>query len=228
MRTNLKTAKAAQAILGLSLMVLMLGTVGCKKSSNDNSQQVAGRSARQGSGVIPNQQVNPQTGQVFTTQTAYVSTDANNGPAFQDALKSLVSGQLDPQFLGYTSPSEGVIIRAYIEVDQQGRVVPQNSRMSLEIRDQLSNQIDASGNRVPPITITLPATSGYAMNGQVQIMFQDSIGRIDIYGSYQNGGALSGQVWFANNRKFDGSNVSSQLMALGNFQMQTCGFFKCN
>jgi len=221
----------SRVVMGIGLAVIMLGAAGCKKSSNDNSQQVAARSARQSVAPAPvATQTNPTTGQVYTTQSAFVTTDAANSHAFQAALKSLVSGQMDPQFLGHTSPSDGVALRAYVEVDAQGRVVPQNSRLSLEIRDEFTNQSDSAGNRVPPITMTLPAVSGYAYNGQTQLVFQDSVGRIEIYGTFQSGpnASMTGQVWFANTKKFDGSAVTSQLVGLGNFQMQTCGFFKCN
>lgn len=216
-------------VLGAGLIFLMLGTVGCKKSSNDNSQQVTARNARAAAAPVPVNAVNPATGQV-TTATAYVTTDASNATAFQGAIKSLVSGQMDPQYVGYVSATDGVMIRAYVEVDAQGRVVPQNSRLSLEIRDEFTNQTDSSGTKIPPITMTIPATSGYAYNGQVQLVFQDSVGRIEIYGSFagqSGGGLMNGQVWFANNKKWDGSTTATTLTGLGNFQMQTCGFFRC-
>lgn len=216
-----------RTVLGAGLILLMLGTLGCKKSSNDNSQQVTARGARATAVPPPAQTVNPTTGQVSTTATAYVVTDGANAQAFQTALKSLVSGQMDPQYLGYVSPTDGVMLRAYVEVDAQGRVVPQNSRISVEIRDEFTNQTDSAGNRIPPVTMTLPASSGYAYNGQVQLVFQDSVGRIEIYGQFQNGGIMNGQLWFANTRNWEGSAVSTQLTALGNFQIQTCGFFRC-
>lgn len=216
-----------RTVLGAGLILLMLGTVGCKKSSNDNSQQVTARNARAAVTPPPAQTVNPATGQVHTTAIGYVVTDTANAQAFQGALKSLVSGQMDPQYLGYVSPTDGVMLRAYVEVDAQGRVVPQNSRLSLEIKDEFTNQSDSSGNRIPSVTMTLPASSGYAYNGQVQLVFQDSVGRIEIYGTFQQGGVMNGQLWFANNLKWDGSTVSTQLTGLGNFQIQTCGFFRC-
>lgn len=216
-----------RSILGASLLLLTLGLTGCKKSSNDNSQQVTARNGRTSVAPPPTQITNPQTGQTYNTGTAYLVTDAANATAFQSALKSLVSAQMDPQYLGYVSSTDGVMIRAYVEVDGQGRVVPQNSRLSIEIKDEFTNQTDSSGNRIPSVTMTLPASSGYAYNGQVQLVFQDSAGRIEVYGTFQNGSIMNGQLWFANSRKWDGSAVSSQLTGLGNFQVQTCGFFRC-
>lgn len=217
--------KMAAAVAGLAL--LFVSGAGCKKSSNDNTQAVQARDGR--ASVAPPTPIstNPQTGQTYTTASSYVTTDSGNNAAFQTALKSLVSGQMDPQYLGNVSATDGVILRAYIEVDQSGHVVPQTSRISIEIRDEYANQTDSAGNRIPPVTLTLPASSGYAYNGKAQLVFTDSIGRIEIYGSYSNGGSFSGNVWFANTRKFDGSTVNAQLSGLGNFQVQTCGFFKC-
>lgn len=224
---NSMTRNPVRVVLMTGLLLLTLGSVGCKKSSNDNSQQVTARNARQAATPVPNQTTNPATGQTTTTATTYVTTDAANATAFQGALKSLISGQMDPQYLGYVSPTDGVMLRAYVEVDSSGRVVPQNSRLSLEIKDEYTNQTDSSGNRIPSVTMTLPASSGYAYNGQVQLVFQDSVGRIEVYGTFQNGAVMSGQVWFANTKKWDGSSVSASLVGLGNFQIQTCGFFRC-
>jgi hypothetical protein len=223
------TAQHYKNILGAGLVLIMFGSVGCKKSSNDNSQSVAARSARQSvAPAITTNTVNPMTGQNYTSAaTAPVTTETANSTAFQAALKSLVSGQMDPQFLGYASPTDGVMLRAHVEIDAQGRVVPQNSRLSLEIRDEYTNQSDSSGNRIPPVTMTLPASSGYAYNGQIQLVFQDSVGRIEIYGTFQSGGIVNGQLWFANTKKWDGSSAATSLIGLGNFQVQTCGFFKC-
>lgn len=202
-------------------------STGCKKSSNDNTQQIRATAVRETVSPAPTTTTNPTTGVTSTTQTAFITTGAENSAAFQVAIKSLVSGQIDPKYVGYVSPTDGVIMRSYVEVDSSGRVVPQTSRISLEIRDEYTNQTDTEGNTVPPITMTLPASSGYGYNGQVQLLFQDGIGKFEVRGVYNNGGNLSGQFWFANTKKFDGSSASGVLTALGGFQIQTCGFFKC-
>lgn len=221
--------RGARGMLLMGLFLTLAVSAGCKKS-NDNSQQIAGRSAR-GSmmGAVPygQTQVNPQTGQVYQTQTAYVTTQASYSDSFQAQVQALVSGQMDPQYLGRVSPTDGVMIRAYVEVDQQGRVIPQNSKISIEIRDEYTNQRDSSGNVIGPVTMTVPAYQGYAYNGQLQLVFQDSVGQVAVVGAYQNGGILNAQFYFANSRRFDGTSVNMQMTALGNFQMQTCGFFRC-
>lgn len=211
----------SRQFLMLAMMTVMLTAVGCKKS-NDNTQSSARATGR--AATAPVTSATSASG----TQTTYVVADSNSSSAFQANIKNLVSAQLDPQYLGYVSPTSGVLLRAYVEVNTSGQVVTNTSRMTMEIYDEYTNQVDSSGNRIPPVTMTLPAVSGYGYNGQFQITFQDSFGRIEMYGNFNNGGALTGQVFFANYRNFDGTASSaSSLTGLGSFQVGTCGFFKC-
>lgn len=137
---------------------------------------------------------------------------------FNQAIQDFVSATMDPADLGYVSPLNGVVLRGYVELDTYGSVVPSRSMIEVEIRDEWAGKLQ-DGVTIPAIKVRLPAVSGTANSTQSQIRFEDSYGSITLIGSYTNGGKFEGEFRFENYNGTQGSNIA--------FEIQTCGFFRC-
>jgi hypothetical protein len=140
---------------------------------------------------------------------------------FNIAIKALVSASFDPSKLGYVNPQNGVFIQGFIDGNQNA-VNAYGSSLRIEIWDNYA----ASGQESAiPISFT-GARSAQISGNQINLVFEDQYGSIILTG-YINGNTITGDVSFRNNRSFD--NVSQPREGvLGNFEVPTCSFLKCN
>ncbi|MFN7727799.1 MAG: hypothetical protein ACK5P7_01445 [Bdellovibrio sp.] len=200
-------------MLPLLLLTLMAVSVGCNKKS-DNGAPITTRGARTNS--IPNQY--QAQGYFYTASTGRVYGNSYN---FEQATKTFLSPTISPESVGSIDTQNSVFLRGYVEVDYSGNVVPGRSTISIEIRDSYAGG-DDNGQTVPAINVNMAAVSGRAYGGQVNLIFRDNYSTVTMVGNFSNGSGgnqFTGQISFQNN------GASQQTW--GNFQIDTCGFFRC-
>lgn len=206
------------------LMVLATAlsfSVGCNKKK-DSAAPVTQRTAR-GTGPVNYQPQNSQ-GMYYTASTGQITVSAQYGNEFTSVVKALVSATVPTNWVGRIDPTSGVTFRGYVEVNSAGQVIPGNSSISITIRDEFTGQMDGS-QQIPPIYVNLPAVEGSAYNGQARIKFRDNYGEVTLVGQYV-GNQFTGTVSYANSANADGGSPHSSDY-MGNFRIETCGFFRC-
>lgn len=140
---------------------------------------------------------------------------------FNIALKALVSASFDPSRLGYVNPQNGVFIQGFIDANQN-TVNAYNSTLRIEIWD---NYATSGQDSAIPISFS-GARSAQISGNQMNLVFEDQYGAIVLTG-YINGNTITGDISFKNYRSFD--NVSQPREGvLGNFEVPTCSFLRCN
>jgi len=194
----------------------------CQKGTN-NSGEMRHRSGRgQGTSFNMPGPFQTQIGQnnfVYSQARGRIFSDARYSSEFNGALRALVSASMDSQDLGHVNPLSGVKLKGYVELDNQGRLLPSTSQIVIEIHDEFTSQIQ-NGISIPPIQIAVMGESGFASGSQVQLKFQDQYGWIFLTGSYTDGGRFSGFLSFQNSNGRAGEGLS--------FEVETCGFFRCH
>lgn len=219
----------SRSIKAISLIVLVAFSAGCAKS-NDNDQPIQDRTSR-GLYTPPAPQVDSATGRQIPVETSYVVGSNSDPAAYQAMIKNLVLPQIDPQYLGNVDSSTGVVMEAFVSLNKvNGSVIPSQSRVVLQIRDEYTGAVDSgSGQPIPPVTMVIAGASGTYSGGALRMLFQDCAGQVEIQGSV-SGQYFTGNVFFTNNKKADCSTSlpgAPQRYFLGTFQVQTCGFMTC-
>jgi len=209
--------------MALFMAVSMLGLSACNKN-NANQSASTGRSNR-GSPLAM-----PQQGQFYTAGVGQITSDSAYGQQFTAAVLGLLSASMSTSNVGAIDPTTGVTFQGYVQIDNSGNLVPSGSVLAITVNDYFSAngvQDPNTGQPVPPIYISVPATSGYAYNGNATLTFGDNFGSITLTGTYgAANGQFSGSVSYQNQQNQDsGSPHSSSYM--GSFTIQTCGFFRC-
>lgn len=215
----------------LSLMVL---SIGCSRSQ-DTSEPIQGRTSARGVWTPAAPQIDPLTGQAVKVETSYVVADGSTATTyqnFQTVIKTLVSPQLDPTFVGNVDPNTGVVMEAFVAINKTtNAVIPSQSRVVLQISDEYTGQLDSgSGQRIPAITMVIPGANGTYSNGNLRMTYADCAGQVEIQGGV-NGQYFVGNVFFTNsNKKADCKTAlpgTAQRQFLGSFTVLTCGFMTC-
>jgi len=207
------------------LVTIVIGSMvifSCQKGSNKSGGSLSQRTARAqvNSNNLPSPYQN-QTSQGsfrYTQTVGRIFTDARFANEFNGAIAALVSVTTQPEDLGYVNPTSGVKLKGYVELDDQGRMLPSNSQIRIEIHDEFTGQ-SQNGVMIPPILISVPGASGFASGGQAQLRFEDQYGWILLAGTYREGERFSGVLSFQNSNGRSGENLS--------FEIETCGFFRC-
>jgi hypothetical protein len=205
----MKNLKMIWLVAAVSLMV------GCNKGA-DNSTSVNQRTSSRNAGLNPAQVQTGSNGQYFyTAATGRVYTASQYAQEFSQAMGGLVSASIGKYG---NIPLDGVKLRGYIEVDPSGNIITGRSFLSLEIRDDLTGQVE-DGQQIPPIYLNIPASGGRAYGGTATITFSDSYGSVTLQG-YYTGSQFSGNLSYQNTtNEHSGSGLQ--------FDIQTCGFFRC-
>ncbi|MEZ0392828.1 MAG: hypothetical protein ACAH59_11480 [Pseudobdellovibrionaceae bacterium] len=199
----------------LHITLLALGlvlTVACGKNKSDDSVSVNGREARVGGSGASNL----PTGQSQLNGTG-TQVVAQNTANFDEMVKIFLAPTMDPADVGTVDPRTGVEIRGRVSVHPTNGSALNDSQIQLIIRDSLVS------STIPPIDIRIANATGTAINGNVNLTFQDEYGIIRITGTY-NYTTFSGRVDFENREKTYNNKKSGTL---GTFQIATCAFFLC-
>ncbi len=209
----MKTKKVFVSLMALSLMMVACGQ---KKDDNNNSNVSAVGTAglpASGPSNFPMMQYNYQVAQV-------TGVDTNMVKAFIGA-----GNQINPNSVGTINPNGGVTISGNIYVDKTTGNVLQNSKIEMVVTDSYVGQPDGQGGTNQPFRFgsTFYLQQGRASNGSETLVFGDQYGTLTITGTY-SGNVFNGRILFQNTSGgFNGITSGT----IGNFQMQTCSFFRC-
>jgi hypothetical protein len=161
---------------------------------------------------------------VYLSSTGRIFVQSQYEQLFTEAMRALVSATMEPEYLGRVAVDQ-VFLRAYVETDQSGNVIPSSSRVEIEIRDEWTGQRDPEGV-IPPVIIRVQALNGIARDGQATIVFADSYGNLEFSGRYENptqnnlnSATFRGEFKFHNSNGRRGNGLA--------FEIATCGFFRC-
>ena len=219
-RCPVKTSK----LFGTMLVLSMALAVGCNKGSSGSGSKA---SIRASSGSAPNYQ---SQGIYYTASTGSVFLDASYSSQFTTMVQNLVAASIDPSVVGQVSPVSGVKLRGYVELDSSGNVVVGRSSMSLEIDDEWTGQQD-DGQTIPPLYINLPARSGRATGGSATLVFADNARQVTLSGGWMSNGysgsTFAGQIAYNNTTSAIQGAPLHSASPMANFQIDTCGFFRC-
>ncbi len=208
-------------IMLLMLSLVFLGACDKKKSKSSPARAARAPVAQPFQPQPPNTQQPLNPGQGYNTGSEWVYLQSNDTYGFTEAIKGLVSASMDPQELGYVSNYGDVALIGYIDMDQQGTINQNNSRLRLEIWDDFARSGSAS-----EIALQFNNLSTYNYSGnQMTLVFQDAFGQIIVTGQFTQSD-FYGTVSFKNSQSFGGS-TSYASGTIGSFQVPYCGFFRC-
>lgn len=174
----------------------------------------------------------------ITSLNGWVIADASQQDAFQDAVTRLVEAVMAPEYLGFVSVratgGTGVYLGGKVEL-QTGILsatasnpqtnVRTDSKLLIAIYDEFTGRPDASGKNVEPIARYLSQASGYVQGNRAYLKFTDSLGSIEIDGTF-DAKTFEGIMTYENARRYDGQGGGGNI-ELGWVQVPTCQFFRC-
>lgn len=218
--------KALNILVLIMLSGLMFLTACDKKKSGKSSPARVARGGTSQPYIVQgvnNQGANNQGFNNYNGSTgsewSYIRAD--DSYTFSQAVQGLVSASMDPQELGYVSNYGDVAIIGYIDMDQQGNINQENSRLRLEIWDDYARMGSAS-----EIALAFNRLDSYNYNGnQINLVFDDGFGQIIVSGEL-NQYDFYGTVSYQNAVSYDGTS-SKAAGVLGTFQVPSCAFFRC-
>ncbi len=167
-----------------------------------------------------------------------VSAPSSQQSLFQDGVAGFVDAQLPAEFLGFVSSTAsngtGFFFGAKVEL-QTGVLNPSassarinvrtDSKLYIEIRDEFTGRPDASGKPVDPIVRGFSASSGYVQGNSAYLKFTDKYGSVEMDGTF-NGTTFIGTFSY-DNLLTAGESGRTAAGVVGQFQVPTCQFFRC-
>jgi hypothetical protein len=168
----------------------------------------------------------------------WVIVDAPQQDLFQDAVTGFIEAVMPAEYLGFVSGrasgGTGFFLGGKVEL-QSGILsatasnpqtnVRTDSKLLVAIYDEFTGRPDASGKTVEPISRYLTQASGYVQGNRAILKFTDSLGSIEIDGTF-NSNTFEGTVSYDNVRRHDGQGEGA-AGNLGWIQVPTCQFFRC-
>jgi hypothetical protein len=174
----------------------------------------------------------------ITSLNGWVRVEASEQDSFQDALTGLIEAVLPPEYLGFVSGratgGTGLFLGGKVEL-QTGILsatasnpqtnVRTDSKLLIAIYDEFTGRPDASGKNVEPIARYLSQASGYVQGNRAYLKFTDSLGSIEIDGTF-DANTFAGTMTYDNIRRYDGQGQGA-AGNLGWVEVPTCQFFRC-
>ncbi|GIL18327.1 MAG: hypothetical protein BroJett040_20780 [Oligoflexia bacterium] len=195
------------------LVVAALSGVGCGNKKDDaqpirQTGRVAGQNGYTGT-------LNP--GEYYVAATGQIT----GGSDVNQQVQAFLAPIIDVNQLGTVDPYSGMTFTGMIRFDQAGNLIPGNSGISIKIKDSVEMQ--SPQYAIQPIGI--PGQSGRfdRNSGQTTVTFGDAYGQVTLEGYMSGGGAQASQ--FQGTIRF--SNRNGGQGTLGQFRINTCGFFVC-
>ena len=192
-------------LLGV-LTISMLGIQACSKSKDGAPVRsgyygTAGRGG--GAGGI---------GTNYTYQLAQVS---NANP---QAVLGFLSAGMDTSQIGSIVSVQAAGHIGLNCAQNQQVIVNGSNGIFIRVIDSMAQQ-----GQYAPIDTFMPVTSGSVMNGQMNLMFQDNFGVVQVTGSYtpsNNNGSVNGTITYRN-------NSNGQYGTIGSFSLPIAYFLTC-
>lgn len=157
---------------------------------------------------------------------------------FNDTVKGFLNGQMPEEAVGYVNyqandGQTGVFIGGDVRLTN-GAVgsgvsngqVASSSRLLVVVFDEFTGRQDDQGNTYTSMKVYLTQASGTVSGNQASLRFTDSIGEVTMTGTF-DANYFTGQMRYNNRQKYDGTTPGGEGL-LGQFQVPTCQFFRCN
>jgi len=211
----------------VALLLATLSLAGCSKE--EGATPIVGRNG---------QAISAAAAGGITTLNGWVIVDASQQDLFQDAVTGFVEAFMPAEYLGFVSGrasgGTGFFVGGKVEL-QTGILsatatnpqtnVRTDSKLLVAIYDEFTGRPDASGKNVEPIARYLSQASGYVQGNRAYLKFTDSLGSIEIDGTF-DANTFEGTVSYDNIRRHDGQGEGA-AGNLGWVQVPTCQFFRC-
>jgi hypothetical protein len=201
----------------------ILNIWGCDQKSTTKSPIRSTRQTRNGqlqnyginnNGIVQNGNTNSNAnwGKVYSAYDAQ----------FNEALKALVSASFDPSQLGYVNSQNGVFLQGFMDINQN-TINATTSNLKISIWDSYAQ---SGQSTAIDLTFANARAAQFLGNNQFNITFEDQYGAIILTGVI-NGSTITGKVSYQNYKSFDNASQPHQG-DLGDFQIPTCSFIRCN
>lgn len=123
----------------------------------------------------------------------------------------------DTQLIRSVSGQNGVIFNGVVRFDNYNRLIPNQSYINIQVTYVDQNNMQQSA--VVGIYGSQGMVTNYYSYASVQIVFEDQYGTISMSGNYD-------RQYFTGEMRYTNKYTNSQG-TLGQFRIQTCGFFNC-
>jgi len=216
--------KAAGTIKAL-ILTLMVGVLAaCQPPENKSPVVVRGVGPR-----VENQPGQPNTSNL----PGRVFANPYYQQAFQEAVVGLLSTDVRPEYIGHVSATgengSGVFFGGQVKLTSgsilsgAGGVIAGDSHIVIQVRDYVPQHQNA-----PPLpAIQLRAAQGQVWGNQVQIVFWDAYGAVELSGQIDTQRQVfTGVMKYENYILYDGSSPGA-AGTLGDFTIPICSFFMC-
>lgn len=217
-----KNAASTIRALILTLMVGLLAA--CQPPENKSPVVVRAVGPR----------VESQPGQPDTSNLpGRVYTNPYYQQAFQEAVIGLLSTDIRPEYIGYVSATgengSGVFFGGHVKLTSgsvlggTGGVIAGDSHIVIHVRDHVPQH-----QNPPPLpAIQLRAAQGQIWGNNVQIVFWDAYGAVELTGQIDaQRQVFTGVMKYDNYILYDGSRPGA-AGTLGDFTIPLCSFFAC-
>jgi hypothetical protein len=156
---------------------------------------------------------------------------------WQDAISGFVQGKYPPDYLGFVSTTASGGTGAYLggRVELQTGVlnaagsqvanIRTDSKLLVEIHDEYTDRLDASGQKVMPLWRAFTGASGNVQGNRAVIRFTDEYGTVTLDGTF-SGQMFYGTFQYDNSRTYNNTGTTA-AGTIGNFRLPTCQFFRC-
>lgn len=188
-----------------SILVLALalgGLTACNKNDGDSPINARGTSA--GNSIIG-------------TPGSAVGSITNSYDMTQQVKGFLSSGEGSVDQIRSVNSSNGLIFNGQVRFDNNNQFIPNQSYINMRI-----NYLDQN-NTAQSLQIGIWGSRGQITNyysyASANLEFADDYGTVTLIGNYDQN-TFVGDLYYTN-------NVTNSQGKLGQFRIQTCGFFNC-
>lgn len=228
--------------LALVMSLFMMASIlaGCQPAKNQRQSIRVGRARADVSGNRSAFDAYGTKGTESNKTWGEVTSNASSQSWMQELLNfsaPSLNGVPADQALGFVSGSSGqnTGVRFYgnaVTNGSSGGYSRSFDPKSMTIHIEIYDDKTANGTAAPVVIEISPAIDGYvatsgSLSGsQVNLNFQDAYGMVRMQGTI-NGNSFTGQFGYCTGDQSYCSNTGNTRL-LGNFAVDTCGFFQCN
>jgi hypothetical protein len=207
--------KKQSLLLGLLLITGLI--MGCNKKEDDSGSKVrtTNRSIPATSPQNPNYWANGNSSNGYsnwTPATGYLNGVSN----FQDAIYNFLAPPMDIESIGSVDRNNGFQFQGVISFDTNGRLNKAQSGITVKVTDSFELQ---GQEAIEVIGIAGSTGTVNRQTGQTTVTFEDEFGRLTLNGVY-DWDYFEGEAVYTNKK-------NGTTLPLGEFNIETCGFFIC-
>ncbi|MBL7689840.1 MAG: hypothetical protein JNJ49_17525 [Bdellovibrionaceae bacterium] len=159
-----------------------------------------------------------------------------NQDLFQEAVVGLVDAKAPADYVGFVSADAngtGVFIAGKVELQSGALNVSSSTRMNVRsdsalviaVYDEYTGRTAQDGKKVEPFAFDYNQASGTVSGNTVNLRFTGATGTVTMDGSF-NSNVFRGTISYDNSVRYDGTRPGA-AGTLGDFEVPTCQFFRC-